>query len=120
VHSLLRAKDLTRQVTVPVSAGLLADTETYFAALTAYREGEPEPIVERLSNATFAAVNNGRALVDELRAVRAAWDDTITARRGASAWRVADLLLSQPAVDSPLVQRQLEVTAPAALRAIDS
>ncbi|WP_408654831.1 Fic family protein [Jatrophihabitans sp.] len=70
VHSILRAKGLTRQVTVPVSAGLLADTNSYFAALTAYREGDPEPIVERLSNATFAAVNNGRTLVAELHAVR--------------------------------------------------
>ena len=119
IHSLLRAKDLTRQVTVPVSAGLLSDTEAYFTALTAYREGEPEPIVERLSNATFAAVNNGRALVDELKALREVWNEVIGARRGAAAWRVADLLLSQPVVDSPLVQRQLEVTAPAALRAIE-
>jgi Fic family protein len=119
IHSLLRAKKLTRQVTVPVSAGLLADTDAYFGALTAYRRGEPEPIVERLANATFAAVNNGRTLVDELKALREAWNELVGARRGAAAWRVADLLLSQPVVDSPLVQRQLEVTAPAALRAID-
>jgi Fic family protein len=118
VHSLLRAKGLTRQVTVPVSAGLLADTTAYFAALTAYRDGHPEPIVERLSTATFAAVNNGRTLVGELRAIRHGWDDAIAARRGASAWRLADMLLGQPVVDSPLVQRQLKVTAPAALGAI--
>ncbi|MEO6501672.1 MAG: Fic family protein [Jatrophihabitantaceae bacterium] len=119
IHSLLRAKDLTRHVTVPVSAGLLADTDAYFAALTAYREGEPEPIVARLSNATFAAVNNGRALVNELKAIREGWNDVIGARRGAAAWRVADLLVSQPVVDSPMAQRQLEITAPAALRAIE-
>ena len=119
IHSLLRAKGLTRQVTVPVSAGLLADTESYFTALTAYRGGEPEPIVERLSNATFAAVNNGRALVSELKAVREEWNEVIGARRGAAAWRVADLLLRQPVVDSPFLQHQLEVTAPAALRAIE-
>jgi Fic family protein len=118
VHSLLRAKELTRHVTVPVSAGLLADTRRYFEALTAYRDGDPEPIVERLANASFAAVNNGRALVDELNTVRASWDEAISARRGASAWRLADMLLSQPVVDSPLVQRQLGVTAPAALGAI--
>lgn len=119
VHSLLRAKGLTRQVTVPVSAGLLADTNSYFAALTSYRKGEPEPIVERLSYAAFAAVNNGRTLVAELHAVRDGWNAAVTARRGASAWRVADLLLGQPIVDSPLVQHQLGITAPAALRAIE-
>lgn len=118
VHSLLRRRELSRHVTVPVSAGLLADTRSYFEALTAYREGDPEPIVERLANASFAAINNGRALVDELHTVRASWDEAISARRGASAWRLADMLLSQPVVASPLVQRQLDVTAPAALGAI--
>lgn len=119
VHSLLRARELTRHVTVPVSAGLLADIRRYFEALTAYRDGDPEPIVERFANASFAAINNGRALVDGLQAVRASWDEAISARRGATAWRLADMLLSQPVVDCPLVQRQLGVTAPAALGAID-
>ncbi len=40
LHSMLRSKALTRSVTVPVSAGLLADTGAYFEALTAYREGD--------------------------------------------------------------------------------
>jgi Fic family protein len=118
VHCLLRAKELTRHVTVPVSAGLLADTRRYFEALTAYRDGDPEPIVERLADASFAAINHGRALVDELHGLRESWDDAISARRGATAWRLADMLLSQPVVDSPLVQRELGVTAPAALGAI--
>ena len=54
VQSLLRNKGLTRQVTVPVSAGLLADTDAYFAALTSYRDGDAAPIVERFSRATVA------------------------------------------------------------------
>jgi len=118
VHGTLWAKELTRHVTVPVSAGLLGGALRYFEALTAYRGGDPEPIVERLANASFAAINNGRALVEDLHAVRANWGEAISARRGASAWRLADMLLSQPVVDSPLVQRQLGVTAPAALGAI--
>lgn len=81
VHSLLRGRGLTRRVTVPVSAGLLADTSSYFDALTAYRDGIPEPIVERLASASFAAIYNGRVLVDELRSLRAGWDDAISTRR---------------------------------------
>jgi len=71
VHSLLRGKGLTRKVTVPVSAGLLSNTDAYFAALTSYRDGEPEPIVTMMSYAWFAAVNNGRQLVADLHGVRA-------------------------------------------------
>ena len=60
IQAMLRNKRLTRQVTVPVSAGLLTDTDSYFQALTAYREGDAAPIVERLSAASILAVDNGR------------------------------------------------------------
>ena len=66
VHCLLRGKRLTRQVTVPVSAGLLTDTDRYFDALTAYRSGDIRPIVERFAEASFDSVVNGRQLVTEL------------------------------------------------------
>ena len=88
IQAMLRRKGLTRKVTVPVSAGLLTDTDSYFAALTAYREGESAPIVRRVSEAAVAAVFNGRELVSELHAVRAEWNDKITARTRFS--RMAD------------------------------
>jgi Fic family protein len=118
VHSLLRGKGLTRKVTVPVSAGLLADTEAYFDSLTAYRQGDPEPIVAMMANASYAAVNNGRELVAGLHAVRAEWDDRINARRGSTPVRTAELLLSQPVIDSPMLQRELSVSDTVALQAI--
>jgi Fic family protein len=118
VHSLLRGKALTRKVTVPVSAGLLADTEAYFDSLTAYRRGDPEPIVAMMAHASYAAVNNGRQLVAGLHMVRARWDERISARRGSTPIRAADLLLSQPVIDSPLLQRELSVSDTVALQAI--
>ena len=66
VHCLLRGKRLTRQVTVPISAGLLADTDRYFDALTAYRAGVIQPIVERFAEASFDSIVNGRQLVSDL------------------------------------------------------
>jgi len=118
IHAMLRGHGLTRNVTVPVSAGLLTDTNGYFDALTAYRDGDPAPIIERLANASFAAAANGRRLVLDLRAIRQSWEDRITSRRGATAWRLADVLLRQPVVDTPTVARELGVTAQNALRAI--
>ena len=118
IHAMLRGHGLTRNVTVPVSAGLLTDTNGYFDALTAYRDGDPAPIIERLANASFAAAANGRQLVLDLRVIRRAWDDQITSRRGATAWRLADVLLRQPVVDTPTVARELGITTQNALRAI--
>jgi Fic family protein len=118
IHSMLRRHGLTQNVTVPVSAGLLTDTTTYFDALTAYREGEPATIVRRLADASFAATTNGRQLVAALRSIRAGWDDTIKARRGAAAWKVADLLLRQPVIDAATVGAELGIAPQNAQRAI--
>lgn len=119
IHSLLRAKRLTLAVTVPISAGLLADTTAYFEALTAYRHGDPAPIVELIAEASFRAVANGRRLASDLAGVRCDWTERITARRGAAAHGLADLLVRQPAVDSPHVQRELGVAATNANAAIE-
>jgi Fic family protein len=118
VHALLRRRGLTQRVTVPVSAGLLVDTAGYFDALTAYRSGDAAPIVERLATASVTAVANGRQLVADLRAIRAGWDDRITARRDSAAWRLADVLLRQPVVDAATVARELGMPAGNALRPI--
>jgi Fic family protein len=118
VHAMLRGKGLTRNVTVPVSAGLLTDTDAYFAALMAYRDGDAAAIVNRLAEASFAAVANGRQLVDDLQNIRDRWQDVIAARRDAVAWRLADLLLWQPVIDAAIVQSELDATSANAHRAI--
>jgi Fic family protein len=118
IHSMLRGHGLTRNVTVPVSAGLLTDTRGYFDTLTAYREGNPTAIVEKLAQASFTAVSTGRQLVSELRTIRASWNEKIRARRGAGAWRLADVLIRQPVVDAATVAEALDVTPENALRAI--
>lgn len=117
-HAMLRGRGLTRNVTVPVSAGLLADTAAYFDSLTAYRDGDPAQIVARLAAAWFLAVANGRQLIADLRAIRADWETRIRARRGATAWRLADLLLRQPVVDAATVATQLGLAPQNAQRAI--
>lgn len=75
-------------MTVPVSAGVLTDTTGYFDALTAFRAGDA----------------NGRELVADLTNAREQWQQKVHARRDAIVWKVADLLLKQPVVDSALVQ----------------
>jgi hypothetical protein len=73
-------------VTVPVSAGLLADTDTYFDALTTYRDGKPEPTILATANASFKAITNGRQLVDDLRRIRESWRERIPARKHSATW----------------------------------
>jgi Fic family protein len=107
VHAMLRHGHLTRNVTVPVSAGLLSDTSAYFDALTTYRVGDPLPLVGQFADAAFKAIANGRLLVDELREIRARWRQLVTARSDSAVWRLADLLLRRPAVNARVVAEEL-------------
>lgn len=107
VQAMLRHGQLTRNVTVPVSAGLLSDTRAYFDALTTYRLGDPAPIVSQFAEAAFKAVANGRLLVDELRQIREHWQQVIKARRDSAVWRLADLLLRRPVVNARVVAEEL-------------
>lgn len=116
---MLRGGKLTRNVAVPVSAGLLHDTGRYFDALGAYRSGDIAPIIRSIAEASFAAVYNGHILVIDLKAVRGAWRERITARLDSSAHRLVDILLRQPIMDSRNAATQLGVSAVKAQVAID-
>lgn len=109
VQAMLRNRGLTRQVTVPVSAGLLADTGAYFAALTSYRDGDAVPIVENFSRATVLAIGNGRELVTELRDIRESWNGVIAARSDSAVWKVADLLTRRPVINAALLAQELGI-----------
>lgn len=119
IHAILRAGGLTQNVSVPVSAGLLRDTERYIDSLTAYRAGDPEPIIATVAEASFAAVENGSTLVADLTTLADRWQAEIRPRRGSAAARLGELLLKQPAVTAQLVADELAVSLPAALNAID-
>lgn len=118
VHAILRHRGLTRNVTIPVSAGLLTNTDGYFDALTAYRNGEPAMIVSLMAEASFTAIANSRLLVADLKSARERWSEVIEARRDAVIWRIMDLLLRQPVVDTALVERELDTTPANAGRAL--
>jgi Fic family protein len=119
VHALLRREGATRRLTVPVSAGLLVDTASYFDALTAFRAGDPAPIVQRFSEAAFAAVGNGRRLHHDLNDRYEQWTRLVTARSDSAVWRVLPQLVSQPVVTIRFVQEAAGVSGTAAQNAVN-
>lgn len=118
VHVMLRNGGATTRTTVPVSAGLLSGTEAYYNSLTAYRNGDPNPIVEEFSRAAFAAVDNGQRLAADLKTLHDRWTGSLRARKDAVAWKVLPFLLRQPSVTSKLIQETMKVTQPAADNAL--
>lgn len=109
VQSMLHSRGLTRNVTMPLSAGLLAQVEAYYRALDAYREGHPEDLLKMFSSSTHRAIENGRTLVEDVRAIRQSWNDRITVRRGSRTYDVADLLTRQPVIDAGVLAAELGI-----------
>lgn len=119
VQALLRASGLTSYATVPLSAGLLTDTDGYFAALTEFRSGDAEPIARVFAQAARYAAHSGGALVDALAAqLQESRDRLQGLRRHAAAWKLLPYLVSQPVVDAAYVARVLETNPMTAQRVL--
>jgi Fic family protein len=109
VHALLRAKGVTRHVTVPLSGGLLHDREQYIEALDAYRDGDIAPIVSAFAIAGLRAVEHGRTMRARLAVVRNDWRERVRARSDSAVWHLADLIIAKPVVDAATAAQHLGV-----------
>ncbi len=119
IHALLKRRGLAGHSTVPISAGLLGDLSGYVRALTAYREGDPTPIIRTVAQAGVNAVANGRRLASEILEIRRSWIQALAGtREDSSAWPLADMLFAQPVVTVAWVSRELGVSDVTATRAI--
>lgn len=101
-----------------LAAGLLGDTDAYFASLNAYRNGDPDEIVSHTTDAAFASIDNSRTMLRELDEISQDWRSRVNARADSSVWKLADLLFRQPAVNSTIVQERLHVSNQTALNSI--
>lgn len=102
VSAILRARGTTRHFTVPLSSGLLASTQDYFAALNEYRLGNIEPIIEEFVAATSRAMGNVQVLMYDLEQLRQ--KIFATARRVTKNLQaVAELCTTEPAFTAQMV-----------------
>lgn len=121
VHAILRAQSTVTRSTAPVSAGLLRDTDAYFAALTSYRRGDGHAIIEQFAGAARYAAARGRRLVDDLVAqIRESESKLTGIRSDAAARRVVPALVGQPVINAQFLQELLGLPERAAFRAIDT
>jgi Fic family protein len=118
-HAMLRGKRLTRQVTLPVSAGLLKNVDGYIAALDSYRAGDPVPIIERVTEASIFAVHSGRDLLTAMQDIQQEWRAALQVRPQAVVWRALDAVIRHGVVDARLLTVELDVSAGGATTAIE-
>lgn len=107
ISALLLARGVTRHVILPVSSGLLHDTEGYIQALTDYRAGNAEPIIELFIDATQKAITNAEILAQDIETLR---DEVLSiAQRKTPLLRsLTDLCCTEPAFTAHMVEEHTQ------------
>lgn len=107
ISSLLRARGVTQHVTLPISSGLLHDTEGYIQALTDYRAGDAEPIVKLFSRAINQALLNVEWLAQDIENLQQ--QILATAQRKTPLLRsLTDLCCTEPAFTAHMVEEHTQ------------
>ena len=117
VSAVLKRRGVTKDVSVPISSGLLTDTRGYFAALAAYRGGQPDPIVQQFTEATFRAVDNSKLLLKDVEQVHMQILATAQ-RRTRNLSKIADLCSMYPAITAAMVV-EMGIPVPTSYRLLD-
>lgn len=95
---------------LPISAGLLHDSNSYFAALSAYREGNVQAIVEELAAAIEIALSIGAVATSRIEDLLDSWHELIEERKSSAIHRLPELLVEQPVVDAEFVADKLGIS----------
>ena len=90
---------------VPLSASFKGDLQRVDKAWTAFREGDPAPILRLVARHTIRALAEATASGDRVRELPAEWRFQARPRRGSAAHRLIDHLASSPVVRVADVQR---------------
>lgn len=107
ISSLLRARGVTRHVTLPISSGLLHDTEGYIQALTDYRAGDAEPIIKLFNRAINQALINVEWLAQDIENLQQ--QILATAQRKTPLLRsLTDLCCTEPAFTAHMVEEHTQ------------
>jgi Fic family protein len=85
MNAILRRRRATTRVVVPIASGLVANRERYFGYLSAYRVGDPTPMIAGLAAASRVAAEEARTTAVRLTQMAAGWRAVLGAVRSGSA-----------------------------------
>lgn len=117
IGAVLRRRGLTRSVTVPAAAAMLADVDTYFDHLLGYRGGDADSMVAYLARATIGAVEAAEESAEHLAALPKQWMDVVNPRKNSATHTMIEGLLRSPILDA---ERAKALTGAAAGRTYEA
>jgi Fic family protein len=125
VYAILRRRGLLGEYVPPISLVLDAAPRSYTSSLAAYQrrrsssEHPADLIVQTFSQAAEIASGEAEVLRDDVEALRGRWREQLKGLRSdAAAWKLLDELPGRPVVSAPSVGKLLEISPPAANRAL--
>ena len=119
VSALLRRRGVTKTAVMPLASGLLAVRDDYFAALTAYRAGDPSPIIAITARAATAAAVESRTSTRALNELPAEWRALAAVAEGSVADRLIETLLDEPVISGDQAATAAGVAPATAYAALD-
>ena len=118
IHLVLREEGVAESSCLPLSAGLLADIGAYHSGLSAYRQGDAEPLVCLMAQSLSAAAVAAAELKARMDNFLHEYEETVRARSKSTAQRLGFLLVKMPAVNTSKVAQALGVSSEAASNAL--
>ena len=119
IHVLLSWAGLTPHAPLPLSAVLLADVDSYFRSLDAYRRGEPLVIVELFIGAAARAAALGRSAGRRIGRTVEAMLERSPGRAGTPDRAIIELLARRPVLDALSAATAVGVSEAAARRSLE-
>ncbi len=118
VTSILIKAGLTETTVVPLAAALLGARGAYIDALTKFRDGDAEPIVNVIANGLLVAASVGVEMISELALIPATLRNAHALNGTMIAARITDLFLRHTAISAEMVADELGVSLQSALNAL--
>lgn len=115
----LRRRGVARRVVIPVAAAMLADVDTYFDSLIAYRRGAAGSLISYLAHTAETATSEASVSAERLEEMPLLWRDLVRPRDNSSADTLIDQLVATPVLNADLAARMTGTSAPRTYEAIE-
>ena len=112
IHAVLRRRRVSRHLTTPIASALVADRDSYFAALGDYRAGRASTIVTMLARAASLATAECWTTAKRIGEIREAWSHVLGGTRpGTLLHRLLDELTEEPIINVDLMAQHIGATS---------
>lgn len=119
VSAVFRRRGVTRNAVVPLASGLLAKRDDYFAALGAYRRGDPAPLTDLFARSAWAAATCSRVSIARIKTLPDEWTAEIQPRAGSAVQALIPAFYDHPVMTAAEIEQRSGASSQATYTAIE-